>query len=247
MKKALFVPIVFTISLVLCAICTAGVFQLYFYASESVLLLSPVQFGNLAAYFFPFSMLIATIIVFEFVLRKNVHGGFAVLFLTVLIIAALFIFYRLAAIIQKQNTDVIFNAIKALHTDRSFFLQSFFTVTERFFSDCVTAAQTHFPAFLIFSGSFWCAVLSYFAVAQNCTNWKLANFLLLVAMIIGTLYLYSALQSNAVQNFASKTFLHRSGFPVEALALYSIAALVFLFFLIRSLVRRHYAKKRSSI
>lgn len=247
MKKALFVPIVFIFSLVLCAVGTAGIFQLYFCSGGMALMCSMQQFGNLVLCFVPLSMLIAAIMVFEFVLRKNVHLGLATLFLVPVIIAGVFGIYKIMPELQKQSTGFILNALQTFGTGRSFFLQSFFSVGKTFLADCVADAQISSTAFFIFSFAFWAAFFSYSVIAKNCSEWKLLNFVLMLAMVAGSFYLYAFLKQKAVQDFAAKTFLHHSEIRFEAFVFYAIAALLFLFFVIRSIVRWQREKKRSSI
>ncbi|MEL3907517.1 MAG: hypothetical protein P1P64_00690 [Treponemataceae bacterium] len=246
MKKTLFVPLVFVLSLIVCTFILACVFEFYFLTFETQVKLSFAQFWWLCLQLVPYCFFLAIMFTFSFILKNDLHLGLASLFLALMLVAGIFVFYYFVQNLKKENASFILQALKTVRTNTyNFSLQTIFKTCNIFFDDWFLVAQTSLKNYLLFSFSFWLAILSYAVITKKCTSWALLNFIFMLSLSLGSFFLYAYLQSQGFKAMAEETFLRDKMSHLTTIVFFSIAGLCFLFFAIKNLLQKLRAKKRS--
>lgn len=243
MKKAFFVSLVFIISLLIATLALALLFLL----SGSTNNTAPYsfrQFGMLLLQVFPLAVLLAYVTAFVYALKKEALAGLSALLLAPLSCACIWIFSVLCS--RATNASFILSELNFSDNRMPFyFLRSFFPVCSDFFNDMIALAQRDIKLFLLFSGSFWLAVLSYFLVALNCSNWKLLNFIFMLVLTLGSFYLYPIVKGISFQIIFDRLKLPSLKIMSAPIVFFAISFCMFLFCLIRFAVKKRREKQRS--
>lgn len=243
MKKAFFVPLIFLISLLAAGLALACLFELYF-LTNGTYSFTFKQFCNLLLQFFPIAILVATLLSFTYALKKEANAVISALLLGVMLVACIFGFYFIFS--KSTNKNFILDGFNFSNMrGKTSFLQAFFDQANAFFNDWIVFAQTDLKTFILFSTSFWLAIVSFFMVSINCTNWKLVNFILMLTLTLASFYFYPSLNSLKFQIIFIAEDSNGLNIFSTPIIFYTISFFMFLIFILRFTVKKHREKKRS--
>lgn len=243
MKKAFLVPVVFILSFSITAFVLASLFEL----RCITLGIEPVSFRQYCAVvlqLFPLLVVLSTLFVFSFTVKRKANVAMSALLLAIMLFACIWIFYFLYS--HQDTASFILSSFSfdSVHGN-AFFLPYFNSLYSTFFTDLMLLSQTSLKMFLLVSTGFSLTLLSYFVVSANCTNWKLLNLIFMIGFTVFSLYLYSILRLSKLQiTFDTASPIKTFFVPI---IFYAISALLFTFFIIRTLIERHREKQRSSL